>query len=348
MRVAAILLVLHAGVVLAGDKWTALTPAASMGSVLLAGDPLDPSTLYADDFPAAGIVKSRDGGATWAVTPFRPAASNAFLRKIIVEPANRVTALSWDTPEGKTSVYRSSDGGTSWVTHRFTPVITGLIEDLAVDPANTNMLYAAHPRSCFISCIADSGGISRSTDGGAHWTVSFKGFGIEQVLVDPFGSGTVYAIGQVARRSQNGGATWTSIALPSDTIFRIALDPVVPDVVYASTYYGFWRSDDRGSTWQQLSGWPYFPAWTIAVNPAQRQTIVIGGGSSSGVRRSTDGGKTWQPLNDGLLGAPLAPLQLAWIKVFFAPNGQLYGAADLFGAMTLQPINDRRQRAIRH
>ena len=347
MRFAAILLVLHAAVALAGDKWIALAP---MGSAILAGDPVDPQTLYADDYPAAGIVKSTDGGATWTVTPFRPAVSNAFLRKIIVEPANRVTALSWDTPEGKTSVYRSGDGGMSWVTHRFTPVITGLIDDLAVDPANTNMLYAAHPRSCFIGCIADSGGVSRSTDGGSHWTALFKGFGIEQVLVDPFGSGTVYAIGEVARRSQNGGATWTSIALPGgDTIFRIAIDPVVPGVVYAGTYYGLWRSDDRGDSWHQLtSSQNYYPAWTIAVNPAQRQTIVIGGGSGSGVKRSTDGGQTWQPLNDGLRGSPLAPLQLALIKVFFAPNGQLYGAADLFGAMTLQPVSDHKQRAIRH
>ena len=349
MRLTAVVLLLHAAVALAGERWTALTPFEThLGSVALAGDPVNPNTLYADNYPAAGIVKSTDGGATWTATPFRASFKNSFLRNIVVDAAGRVTALSWDDPN--VSVYRSFDGGMSWTTHRFTPVITGLILDLVADPANPNVLYAAHPHVCAFGCVADSGGVSQSTDGGGHWTALFKGFGIEQLAIDPFGSGTVYAAGQTTSwRLDNGGQTRTKIELPGgDRIFRLALDPVVPDVVYASSYYGFWRSDDRGDTWHQLSSTQYDPAWTIAIDPTRRDTIVIGGGSGWGVRRSTDGGRTWTPLNDGLTGAPLAPSQLASIRVFFAPNGQLYGAADLFGAMTLRSTNDRRQRAIRH
>jgi len=112
---------------------------------------------------------------------------------------------------------------------------------------------------------------------------------------------------------------------------------------------GFWRSDDRGDTWRKLGNpFAFGPAWSIAIDPAQREVIVAGGGSSQGASRSVDGGRTWTPINDGLTGYPLAPSQLAWIRVFFAINGKLYGAADFFGAMTLQTQAPPRSRSVRH
>ncbi|HYS54323.1 MAG TPA: hypothetical protein VER58_11235 [Thermoanaerobaculia bacterium] len=346
MRFATLLLALHASVALAGDTWVALTPnAAPFGTSVVAADPFAPDTLYADAFYIAGMSKSTDGGKNWDVLPFNV----QLLRKIIVETSapNRVTAMAWDMLDY--SVYRSTNGGLTWVRYQSSGAVIGILNDIAVDPLDSSILYAAHARSCLTSCIADSGGVTKSSDGGRHWTALFKGVGIQQVFVDPFGSGTIYAVGTISRRSQNGGLTWTDLASPGgEAIFRMALDPVVPDVLYASTFQGFWRSDDRGDTWRQLgSPFAIFPAWSIAIDPIRRGVIVAGGGNGFGVKRSMDGGQTWQPLNEGL-AVPQAPAQLDFIQVFFAPNGKLYGVAGFQGVMKLNAASEPRRRPVRH
>jgi photosystem II stability/assembly factor-like uncharacterized protein len=355
MHLVALVFALQVGLTVAGDAWIPLTPPqAQMGSSVLATDPFNPDTLYADAFSVNGIGKSTDGGKTWTLLPF---FSRGLLRKIIVERSapNRVTALTWDDPDQ--SVHRSSDGGMTWSSRHFSSAVASLVVDLAIDPRQPNTLYAAHEHICLDvnHCVRDSGGISKSTDGGAHWTALIKGIDMEQVLTDPFGGGSVYAGSEFSNwlRSRDEGRTWAPLGVTgAERVFRMELDPVVPGTLYASTFEGgLWRSDDEGSTWTRLGTvFEYYgvPAWSIAVDPTNRQTIVVGGGSSSGARRSTDGGRTWTPLNDGLLGFDLAPTQLAWIRVLFASNGKLYGAADLGGAMMLQTPPPPRGRSVRH
>ena len=83
------------------------------------------------------------------------------------------------------------------------------------------------------------------------------------------------------------------------------------------------------------------------IDATRRGVIVVGGGTDSGAKRSTDGGRTWQPLNDGL-AVPQAPSQLDFIQVLFARNGRLYGAAGFQGAMTLKTPTEPRRRAAHH
>ena len=346
----AVVFALQASVAVA-DTWIALKPAGvQVGNSVLASDPFAPDTLYADAYSVTSIVKSTDGGKTWNVV--MPYSRSEVLEKIVVEQnaPNRVTALTLDSD---IIIYRSTNGGTTWSRSHVSSPVTGIVWDIAVDPVDTNKLYTVHERICLTanSCVRDSGGISKSVDGGRHWTALLKDTNVEQVVIDPFGSGTVYAGSDWGgwRRSTNGGATWTSFDVSGESIFRIALDPVVPDVLYASTFSGLWRSDDRGDTWHKLGNPLAFgPAWSIAIDPAHREVIVAGGGGSQGASRSLDGGESWTPLNDGLTGSPLAPSQLAWIRVFFATNGKLYGAADLFGAMMLQTQPPPRSRSVRH
>lgn len=321
-----------------------LTPHdAPMGEMAIAVDPFAPDTLYAEAFTLQAIAKSTNGGKNWSILPARA----RLFSKIVAGPdaSQHVTALSADTPDY--SVHRSADGGMTWQRHHFTPAVLGPLWDLAVDPHDWNTMYTAHWRNCFGSCIPDSGGVAKSVDGGSHWFAILEGVDVDQVLIDPF-TGTIYAINAVSYRSDNGGATWTSLALPGGHIFRAALDPVVPHVVYVSTESGeFWRSDDAGRSWHQLSspfGWN--PAWTIAVNPADRAMIAVGSGNNDlGAARSVDGGQTWVAIRNGLV-IPEYPMQLAWIKVMFASNGRLYGAAGFLGAMTLEKTPDGRRRAV--
>ena len=132
-------------------------------------------------------------------------------------------------------------------------VPVGPINDLAVDPVNGNVLYMAHGRNCVFGCIADSGGIARSTDRGAHWTALFKGVHMEQVLVDPFDSATIYATGYPAsRRSENSGQTWTErgSGLPPGRAVALGANP---DHVLYGARNRLYVSADGGRFWRSLT-----------------------------------------------------------------------------------------------
>lgn len=347
MRVAGFLLGLYASVAAAGDLWMSLTPYdAAVGHSVLASDPFAPDTLYADTNNLRGVAKSTDAGKTWTVLSL----NTSLVKKVIVGPdaSQHVTVLSSDGTGY--SIYRSSDGGLSWDRHRFSVPGGGLIWDFAVDPHDWNTIYTAQWRICWSSCTPDSGGVSKSVDGGSHWFAVLKDMDVNQILIDPF-SHALYAITSVVYRSNDGGTTWTSNFLPGDQIHRATLDPVVPDVLYASTLNldAFWRSDDGGRHWQKLSSpFAWGTAWSIAVSPTDRNTIVVGGGNNdSGAARSVDGGKTWQSVREGLV-VPDYPMQIDWIRVLIASNGRVYGSAGFLGAMTLVKTPDGRRRAVAH
>jgi photosystem II stability/assembly factor-like uncharacterized protein len=85
--------------------------------------------------------------------------------------------------------------------------------------------------------------------------------------------------------------------LPEQTnVQAITVHPTRPDVVYAGTDHGPFRSTDRGERWERLS----FPdggteVWSILVHPANPR-ILYAGTSPVGVYRSEDGGDTWKRL----------------------------------------------------
>jgi photosystem II stability/assembly factor-like uncharacterized protein len=85
--------------------------------------------------------------------------------------------------------------------------------------------------------------------------------------------------------------------LPEQTnVQAVTVHPTRPDVVYAGTDHGPFRSADRGERWERLS----FPnsgteVWSILVHPANPR-VLYAGTSPVGVYRSEDSGDTWQRL----------------------------------------------------
>ncbi len=146
------------------------------------------------------------------------AASGGRVNGIVVDPNDRATLYAASEWGG---VYQSVDSGLTW--QRFDAHRPTVTWDVAVDPSNSNRLYAT---SFFDGRSAGSSqsGINVSTDRGATWTRPAS-------VVPPAGF----------------------CADPNDqvelTAFGISIDPSDSTKVYVGTSCGLAMSADSGSTW---------------------------------------------------------------------------------------------------
>jgi photosystem II stability/assembly factor-like uncharacterized protein len=132
-------------------------------------------------------------------------------------------------------------------------------------------------------------------------------------------------------KSTDGGKTWAHMGLEDTcTIARIIVHPQNPDVVYVAgsghewtdnAERGVFKTADGGKTWEKVlfvnerTG-----AIDLAMNPSDSNTLYAStwqrvrlrwndprnfpGYSASGIFKTTDGGKTWKPINSGLPDGP--------------------------------------------
>ena len=158
-------------------------------------------------------------------------------------------------------VYKSTDGGVTWVNLGLEDVI-----HVVLDPLHSETVYAK--RNAFLDPFL------KSTDGGAHWMLlpSPDGLSTEwhDQAVDPLVVDTLYAwtAGGLSR-STNGGGLWShrsGFAEFGTTDLRFGVATIVPhptvrdrlflvkppSFLYHPQLGPVLRSDDGGSTWSEL------------------------------------------------------------------------------------------------
>ena len=115
----------------------------------------------------------------------------------------------------------------------------------------------------------------------------------------------VGTIGQGVMMSADDGESWTRASvrhgMHSDCIVKTLLsDPRQPEVVYAGTDMGLYRSDNGGGRWRLLdtpmSG---SMVWSMGIDPVDPSVMFAGTGTPSkpGIYRSRDASKSWQQLS---------------------------------------------------
>jgi photosystem II stability/assembly factor-like uncharacterized protein len=92
---------------------------------------------------------------------------------------------------------------------------------------------------------------------------------------------------------------WTEIGPSGGTVLSLAVQPDDPEVLYAGTSFGVYKSVDRGAHWT-TAGEPFGSVDDLAVDPSSLFTVYAAAGG--GLRRSVDGGETWLPVA-GVSGA---------------------------------------------
>ena len=305
--------------------------AGSLSTGALAIDPTDSDILYVGTgesnpgggsvaAPGDGVWKTTDGGTTWTHLGL---AETRYIGRVAVDPQNPntvfVAALGnlFSTNEER-GLYRSTNGGTTWTKVLFVNNQTGAV-DVAIDPTNSNRIYAATWERIRFPDDRILGGpgsaIWRSDDGGTTWTELTSGLpasstepGRIGIAVAPSSPSTIYAVYADTSgdfegfyRSTNGGTTWTeqtASGLSSSSFYstfgwwfgRIWIHPDNANEIWADGVR-LYRSTNGGSSFSQIGNSmhvDHHAQWFYPPNP----DIIIKG-NDGGVYRSTNGGSSW-------------------------------------------------------
>ena len=179
----------------------------------------------------------------------------------------------------------------------------GDVQALALDPANPLNVFAG----------TASGGVFRSTDGGATWKASpdMVNTDVRRVAVDPKDPKHVLAgtNGGGLWASRDGGVTfkWQGLGGMGAVLYELPTRGVVfapsdPKVVYATVML---KSTNGGTTWKPFKegGFSLHPndCYDLVVDPNDLKVLYVGvNDGKGGVQKSLDGGTTWTPLTEGL------------------------------------------------
>jgi photosystem II stability/assembly factor-like uncharacterized protein len=324
-----------------GSTWVPLFDRESTGSIgAIAVAPSNPNIVYVgtgagiirpDLAVGDGVYKSTDAGKTWVHLGLR---DTQMIANIDVDPTNPnrlfVAALGHPYgPNAERGIFRSTDGGASFQKVLFKDDYTSA-NDVRIDPKNPDIVYAGlwQQQQGFYENGAfggASGGVFKSTDGGATWKQLTAGLPpvIEANLaIAPSNPNLIYAMvasntapaggagrggrggaaGSVAfYKTADGGEHWTLAANSQDPrpLLRIGggdlptvtVDPKNENVVYSSSIV-FWRTEDGGVTWSAVRGSPggddYQKSW---INPENPNIILLV--SDQGGVVSANRGESW-------------------------------------------------------
>ena len=193
----------------------------------IAIDPTTPTTVYTGDVND-GAFKSTDGGGTW--TNILPGVKVVALATDPSTPTTVYVGLYYSSTSGQGGVYRSLNGGASWVA-----VNTGLTNlytlALAVDPFTPATVY-----------VATNGGVFKTTNRGDSWTPVNNGLTstlVQALAIDPTTPAIIYAgtNGGGVFKSTNAAASWSALnsGLTDLNVRSLAVDPLAPTRVHAGT-----------------------------------------------------------------------------------------------------------------
>lgn len=290
----------------------ALAVAPSDSNVIYAG--MGESAIRGDMATGDGIYRSSDGGKTWHHAGLE---RTHVIGRIVIDPRDPnhawVAAMGHVFgPNPERGVFETRDGGKHWKKVLYVDDKTGAI-DLAIDPHNPRILYAAtwqayrHPWK--LSSGGPGSGLYKSTDGGAHWTNISKHPGLPTGILGKIGitvSGAdpsrLYAIIEAKAggvfRSDDAGETWKRVYHKSNLtqrawyFSRIYADPKNVNLVYAPEVGGVFKSTDGGESFKPLHP-PHGDVHSLWIDPSHPEVLICG--NDGGASISQNGGRSWSP-----------------------------------------------------
>lgn len=207
-------------------------------------------------------------------------------------PSGRIQDIEIDPRNHRVWYVASAFGGLWKTTNRgitFTPVFDDqgsfTLCCVVVDPRDSNVVWVGTGENTSQRSAHFGDGVYKSTDAGRSWQRAGLAASehIGRILIDPRDSNVVYVAAQGPLwssggerglyKTTDGGVSWTAVLTisPDTGISDVVFRPGAPDTLYASAY--------------------------------QRRRAVgqmVGGGPEGGIFKSTNAGRTWTKLTNGL------------------------------------------------
>lgn len=277
-----------------GASWARVGPAVSVGQggeALLVEGPLVVAAT------GSGVLRSVDGGQTWATPAGLPSGASFRATDLLRTPGGLLLGTTL-------GVFRSLDDGATWAPHGAGAVgmstLGALFAEGGTDGAD--VLWQGLTEGSL-----DVRGLWRSGDGGQTWQRRSTGLGEGPLVVGVVRHrGALFAlhsgIGRGVSRSDDDGQTWTRTPFtpdPGGAFLALVADG---DERLFATLTGrtLYTSDDGGAAWTARPA----PVWIRAL--VRWDGALLAASYGEGVWRSPDDGATWAPFGQGLGAATLA------------------------------------------
>lgn len=213
-----------------------------------------------------------------------------------------LTALSvsgWSvTIAANDNTFIDSNSATSWTV---LGPDGGDVRAIAIDPKNKDRVY--------ISTL--DGQLYTSADAGKTWRLLINlekpQMVLDDLLVDSQDSNIIYVSGHRHKasggffRSTDGGKTWKeSSELKNEAIHAMTQSESDPNYLFVGTPEGVWISKNKGESWNKISS-NTMPVNvnSLAIDPRTNDTIYAG--TWWRAYKSTDAGKNWKLIKDGMI-----------------------------------------------
>lgn len=187
-------------------------------------------------YAGIGILKSADGGQSWGNVGLN---DSHHIGRILINPDNTnevIVAVIGHlySPNEERGIFKTTDGGQSWIKTLFINDDTGII-DLVASPNDFNVLYAAawerDRKAWNFDGSGENSGIYKSSDAGNSWTkiTNDNGFptgdGVGRIGLSVNSNDEVYAIlDNQFRREKDGKDKSGSNALTKDDFKNMSVD----------------------------------------------------------------------------------------------------------------------------
>jgi photosystem II stability/assembly factor-like uncharacterized protein len=272
-----------------GKTWRHLGLSGTQRFSRIIVNPLHPNIVFAaamgDEWGSnteRGVYRSTNSGLTWKrvlyVNPTTGASDICFDHQnpnILYAGMYDYMRRPWHFRSGGpgSGLYRSTDGGTTWVKltnpalHNGLP--TGMLGRIGVrvSRSDPNVIYAI--------IQSRQGLLWRSTDGGAHWlmvndnrNIDWRPFYFSNIRIDPTNPYRVYALSRALMISNDGGRTFHPV--PYSKLFGdchdLWIDPDNPRRLMSGSDGGLFLSNDGGHDWDFLNNIPMAQVYHMAVD----------------------------------------------------------------------------------
>lgn len=313
--------------------------------VSIALHPTNPNILYVATNDA--VYKSRDRGSTWErFSSF----SARRVTTVAIDPQLPATVYAGTMGD---AVYKSPDGGQHWLPHNVgLKEHVSFVNQFVFHPSQSEKIYAATTVGAYYT-----------NDAGRQWEERMNGMKevhiVTSIAINRHNPAILYAgtTGGIYR-SDDAAMSWKKInngLIPESELMAsmalgvnaIELDPVNPDIVYAGTTKGLFRTANRGEQWERIGqSLPDPFISSIVIHPAEPSVLYIGG--PKGIWKSSDSGQTWQAMNQGLATLNIRTLVMAPKNpqiLYAGTNGSgLYRSTDAGATWTAVPLTEAPAR----